>query len=129
MFEKASQMKLRFTTNRGDVTTEDLWDIPLTSRNNGFSLDDLAKSLNAAVKESGEESFVVKKTRVNSLLELRFEIVKHIINVKLEEAEQEKNAAANKLQKEKILAIITDKEDDGLRDMSLKDLKKAAKKL
>ena len=60
MFERASKLKLRFNTEKGMVTTEDLWDLPLLQRN-AVDLDSLAKNLNKAVKESGEESFVLKK--------------------------------------------------------------------
>lgn len=125
-FEKATKLKLRYETGRGRVTTEDLWDMPLTG---SFSLDELAQSLHKAVKSSEEKSFVVKKTKANEILQLQFDIVKYIIDVKLEEQKQAKNSAANKLQKEKILGIIADKEDDSLAEMSVKDLKKMAKNL
>lgn len=123
MFEKASRLKLRFITPRGSVTAEDLWDMPLTSRS-GMSLDDLAKSLNRALKESEEESFVVKKTEPGNIIELSFDIVKHIIKTKLEEAETRQNAAIKKAQKEKILEIIVEKEDDSLKGKSITALKK-----
>jgi chemotaxis signal transduction protein len=122
MFEKASRLKLRFGTSRGNITTEDVWDLPLTSPN-GACLDDLAKSLNKAVKDSGEESFVVKRNTVNTTLALKFDIVKHIIKVKLEELEARETAAATKAKKEKILNIIADKEDDSLKNTSVDKLK------
>ena len=50
MFEKATRLKLRFETVRGYVTTEDLWDIPLSAVN-GFCLDTIAKNLNKKLKE------------------------------------------------------------------------------
>jgi hypothetical protein len=123
MFEKASRKKLRFDTVKGLVTTEDLWDMPLT-RADSFSLDDLAKSLNRALKESEEESFVVKKSSENTILDLKFSIVKHVIKTRLAEIEERENAAATKAKKEKILAIIADKEDDSLKDKSISALKK-----
>ena len=48
-FEKASRLKLRFNTAKGDITVEDLWDLKLESRN-GFDLESVAQSLNRAVK-------------------------------------------------------------------------------
>lgn len=123
MFEKASRLKLRFNTERGLVTVEDLWDLPLTSRN-GVSLDILAKSLNKQVKESEEESFVVEKNEKNRVLDLKFEIVKHIIKVKLEEREVEKKKADNKAKKEVILNIMAKKQNEELENKSIDELSK-----
>lgn len=123
MFEQASKMKLRFVTNRGSVTTEDLWDLPLTN-SGGFSLDCVAKALNKAVNESEEESFVVKKSTANVLVKLKFDIVKHVIKVKLDEITVNKKAAETKAKKERILSILADKEDDALKNESPEELKK-----
>lgn len=123
MFEKASRLKLRFDIDRGNITVEDLWDLPLTSTRM-MSLDDLAKHLNKAVKESAEESFVVEKSATNAVLELKFEIVKHVIAIKLADVEASKNAVDNKAKKDKILAVISAKEDNELEGQSMDDLKK-----
>ena len=128
MFEKASRLKLRFTTSKGDVTVEDLWDMKLTSRN-GFDLDSVAKSLNTAVKESGEESFVLKRNTKNAILDLKFEIVKHIIKVKMDEAEVAEKSAENKSKKETILTIIANKQNEALEGKSVDELTKMAESL
>lgn len=91
MFEEASRTKLRFTpTNGGIITTEDLWDLPLLS-STGVCLDDLAKKLNQKLKDESEESFVVKKSKTKSRTELQFNIVKHIIQHKLDVIEKTEN--------------------------------------
>jgi len=123
MFEKASKQKLRFVTTVGTLTTEDLWDLPLTSHV-GISLDNIAKELNRAIKADDEDSFVTKKTNSNTRLNLQFDIVKHIIEVKLEEAEASKNRKAKAEKKQKILSLIDDKENDALAAMSKEDLMK-----
>jgi hypothetical protein len=122
-FEKASRLKLRFTTDKGGVSVEDLWDIPLTSQI-GLSLDNIAKSLNKQVKENQEESFVIKKSSANDRLELMFEIVKHVIKKKLEDIEKAENKAANSAKKQKILEILEEKEDSSLKKKSKTELKK-----
>lgn len=123
IFEKAVRLKLRFNTIKGDLAVEDLWDIPLVG---DFSLDELAKSLNRAIKENADESFVVqaKKNEKEVLDELRFTIAKHIISVKLADIEDAENATARKAYKEKLLTIIAGKKDAKLEGKSLKDLEK-----
>ena len=124
MFEKAGRMRLRFGSARGSITVEDLWALPLISRKGNFSLDDLAKRLSKEVKDSSEESFVMKRSRTNAALDLKFEIVKHIIKVRLDELEQKENAANLLFKKKKILEIIAGKEDEELAGKSVEDLKK-----
>lgn len=123
MFEDASRLKLRFETERGNVTVEDLWDLPLTSRNN-VCLDSVAKSVSRKIKNSEEESFVEKKTATNALLDLAFEIVKRIIEVRLIERDAKKLAVTTKARKEKLLSVIASKEDTALENLEIDDLKK-----
>jgi len=123
MFEKASQMKLRFETKKGDLTTEELWDLPLTSKN-GVSLDDIAKGINRSLRESSEESFVETPSKANSLLALKLDIVKHIIAKRLEATEEAKNAAAKKAEKEKLLTIKAAKQNKALEELSLEEIDK-----
>lgn len=120
-FEKATRNKVRFETNRGNITVEDLWDLPLTSKT-GFSLDDIAKSFNRKLKESDEESFVTKSSSANELLKLKFELVKYVISVKLEENATAKINLENKEKKNKILSIIAQKQDEKLMGSSLEEL-------
>lgn len=121
MFEQASRLKLRFDTPVGSVSTEDLWDLPLLRGK--ANLDDLAKSLNKLVKESGEESFVVKKSNKNETLELMFEIVKHVISVKLQEKEAAKIKEEAKEKKSLIMSILADKENEELKGKSIDELR------
>ena len=117
MFEKASRLKLRFKTSVGLITVEDLWDLSLQQ------LDSLAKSLNKQVKEDAEESFITVKSKANTVLELSFEIVKHVIKVKLEEAEAKKNAAEKKAKKAQLMELISQKQNEALSAKSIEELK------
>jgi len=121
IFEKAARKKLRFDTPKGLISAEDLWDLPLQSQN-GCDLDNLAKALNRAVKDSAEESFVEKPTPQNAELTLGFEIVKHVITVKMEENKKALNARARKLKREKIAEIISKKQDGALEEMDITQL-------
>ncbi len=122
MFESASKMKLRFETVNGNVTTEDLWDLPLTSAKNA-SLDTLAKDLNRAIKNSDEQSFVTQPSAVSTVQTLKFEIVKHVIAFKLAAAETKAKRAENKVEKEKILRVIAAKEAANLENEDLEALR------
>ena len=121
MFEKAARLALRFITPKGSLTVEDLWDLPLTSAS-GASLDNIAKGLNRQIKEATTESFVVKTSKADEELQLKFDIVKHIIEVRLAENEVAKNAAAKKVQKAKLLEVLSRKQDAALEQKTPEEI-------
>lgn len=130
LFKEASKKKFRFETPKGNLLTEDLWDLPLITKNlSGTSLDNLAKEINRQLKESTEESFVTETTAINSILEAKLDIIKCVIKEKLEDAKARMNRVARKEKKEKILSIIADKEDVSLMNNSIDDLKKMLSEL
>ena len=118
IFEAATRQKLRFASSRGELTTEQLWDLPLQSKS-GFDLDSVAKATNASLKTCTEESFV--KTTSNpqqTKYELMMEVIKHIIAAKVAENEVLRKAADRKAEREKLINILSDKEDAALRDLT-----------
>ena len=121
MFEQASRTKLRFMTVKGAITVEDLWDLPLTGK--GVCLDELEKAANRAVKADVEESYVAKKSTLNASDGLRLNILRHIIDYRLAQKERQAKQMENKAKKQKILAMIADKEDGALMDKSTDELK------
>src|ERR1019366_4994663 len=106
MFTKASRLKLRFASPAGLVSTEDLWDLPLTSGTGKANLDDIAKALFRQLKSDDNSSFVVKERKSDETLQLKFDVVKHIIDVRVAENEVLAVARINKEKKQQILAII-----------------------
>ena len=48
LFLQATREKFRFESSKGDLSVEQLWDLPLTSRT-GFDLDTVAKAVNKFV--------------------------------------------------------------------------------
>lgn len=117
IFEYATRNKIRFPF-KGMISVEDLWDLSLVN------LDSIYKTLNKQVKQSEEESLLNTKTNVDTELEVQIAIVKHIVSVKLAEHDAREKAAAKKVQKQKIMAIIASKEDEALKNSSVDDLKK-----
>ena len=124
MFEQASRLNLRFHSCKGLLTVEDLWVIPMTK--GPINIDYIAKDIYQELKNDEIESFVVENqdTIGKQMLRLQFEIVKYIIKTRLEEADVLKNAQAKKIKKQKIMAIIGDKQDESLKSASIEDLQK-----
>lgn len=125
IFERATRLKIRYQTQNGILMVEDLWDLPLDSKVKA-SLNSIAIQLNRQIKDSGEESFI-GKSKVDPVLQLKFDIVKYVIDTKLSEAEDKANALAKKQYNEKILKLIDEKEEEALKDKSPEELKQMLK--
>ena len=117
MFEKASRLKLKFDTSKGQISVEDLWDLPLTGN---VSLDNIAISLDRQLKaREGVVSFVKPvEAKVNEL-QLKFDVVKHIIDVKKADNAAIADARERAAKKARILEIIAKKQDASLENASI----------
>jgi hypothetical protein len=121
-FEFASRNKLRYTSTRGELTTEQLWDVPLRSKD-GFNLDNIARTANRALKDLAEESFVsTERTPAQDRAEITLEVVKTVIETKLREEEVSRKRASNRAERERLLAILAEKQAGKLSEMSEQDL-------
>lgn len=120
IFERASRNKLRFVTERGNLTTEDLWDLELTR--GAVNLNDMAKAINRELKGAEEEDFVTKASPRNVTLKLKLEILKFVIETKLEEAKASEERAVSADKKRRIAAVLAEKQDDELKSMSPEEL-------
>lgn len=115
IFELASRRKFRFKAQQGLVSTEDLWSLQLTV------LDELAKGLRKELRET-EESFIEKSTAKNVDLEIKFEIVKHIISTRLAEQNQRVAERDKAARKQQIMEIIEQKQNSELLSLSKEEL-------
>lgn len=123
-FEIATRSKLRFPSSKGDLSIEQLWGVPLRSRDD-FNLDTVAKGAKRALDAATEVSFVeTKKHAEADRLALALDLVKHVINVLLEEEATATKRAANKVEREKLLAILAEKQAGQLSDLSVNELQK-----
>lgn len=124
IFEQATRQKFRFKSIKGDLTVEQLWDMPLTSKN-GFDLDTVANEVNSDLKACSRESFVnTNHNPAVDRLAAKLEVVKHIIAVKLAEADERAKAADRKAEKERLLEILHQKKDQDLLGLSREELEK-----
>lgn len=115
MFEYATRTKMRFPY-KGYVSAEDLWDLSVRE------LDSVFKSLNSQLKKTKEESLLETKTKADQELDVKVEIVKHIVKVKLEEEDVRVKSKERREQKQKILEIISAKQDESLQNKSVEEL-------
>ena len=118
MFEQASRLKLRISTNKGLITVEDLWDLGIVT------LDKLAVKLYKELQESNRDSFIEQTVKKDEVLQLQFDVVKHILDVKVSESNEKKKQLAIKAQKDKLLELIQEKKESELKSLSVEDLEK-----
>lgn len=115
-FKLASQQKLRFQTNKGLLSTEQLWDLSLDD------LDLLTISLDEEYSKSGKKSFLVKSSLKDKTTKLRFDIALDVLNTKNEEQQAAAEAREIREHNKKIIALIAEKEEEGLKKKSKKEL-------
>ena len=113
MFEKATRDKVRFDY-RGSISVEDLWDL------SEAELNEIYVDLAGQKKDSETDSLI--NSREDKTLALKLDIVKHIFEVKHDEAKKAKDKAANRQKNQRILEIIKNKQDGELQDKSIEEL-------
>lgn len=118
MYKQASQLKLRFTTNKGLLSAEQLWDISQTDLSNAIKA--VKKIL--TTNDDDELSFLTNAKVVDRENQLRFDILKDVYLSKKKAAEELRDAADKKAFENKILNLIAEKRDDSLKNMSVAEL-------
>lgn len=123
LFEIAARKQFRYPSTRGELTTEQLFTLPLLSRSN-FDLNNVAVAVNNDLKALAEESFVSTKSHPGKAdLEAKLEIVKHIIAVRQEEAEKARLSAEKAAQREKLVQALANQEDKALQNLSVDEIR------
>jgi hypothetical protein len=125
LFIKASREKWRFQTTKGEVMVEDLWDYETDSdRPNVTTLDTIAVAIDQQLTNAPKKSFVKTRSSANIKLELQLELLKYIIQVKMEE-KAAKNLRKAQLEKLSLLREL-EAEDQikALKEMSPEERKK-----
>jgi hypothetical protein len=115
IFEYAVENKLRFPY-KGSVSVEDLY--ALTT----VELDSIYKTLRREVKKANEESLLETKSDDDVVLSVKIDIIKRIVSKKLAQIEARNKAARNKEEKNKLLAIIAQKQEADLHNKSIEEL-------
>ena len=106
MFEIATREKYRYPSSKGELTTEQLWELPLQSKS-GFDLDSVARGINGQLKAITEESFVENNSNpAKPALENKLAIVVRVIKTKQAENEAIRLAAARKAERDRLVEIL-----------------------
>lgn len=116
MFETAIRNKVRFPF-KGVISVEDMWDLNL------MSLDSVFKTLNSQLKQVKEESLLNVKTKQDEILDLQIEIVKYIVKVKQEEDLLRLQANEKREKKQKLMGILSEKQDSELHNKTVDEIK------
>lgn len=117
MYKEALQKKLRFKTNKGMITTEDLFDLSLQN------LNTLIIMLDKKISEAPKKSFIEELPAEENDDELRFSIVKDVINIKLKARKDNIDKAQADAQKKRILEILAKRNDEELEKKSTEELR------
>lgn len=120
MYKQASKLGLRIQTNRGLLTVEQLWQL------NPSDLSNSIKAIKKVLEKNDDDelSFLEDTKVVDVENQLRFDILKDVYLTKKTEAEDIRNKAETKAHNQKILALIAEKQEGKLRDMSIEELQK-----
>lgn len=123
MYKEASRLKLRIPTRVGMLSVEQLW---------GLSQTDLSSSIKAVKKvlkknDDDELSFLEDAKSVDTENQLRFDILKDVYLTKKKDAADRRNEIEAKAHNQKIMALISEKKDESLKNMSVEDLEKLLK--
>jgi len=135
LFERAARRRLRFPTQGGIFSVEDLFQLDLvSSRTNKPSLDRLAIEVHRELKtyeevhrelKTYEEISFVETTKPNERkteLQLQFDILKYIIEAKKAEALAAENREKKRQLKNQLIEALASKQDDAIKSMSAEEI-------
>lgn len=118
VYKKAGQNKLRFDSSKGELTVEDLWTASLAY------LDRIAVAVDKQIQEEGVKSFIGRTSKSSTENKLRLDILKDVIETKVNENEAKKTKDEKKAQAEFLQGLLVEKEMDALKNMPVEEIKK-----
>lgn len=131
IYKKALLNRVRFSTNVGLLTLEEVMDLPLTSKS-GLSVDSLAVDLVNKLKNENKEIVSLvnedKEDIERYVDELKLEVLKDIIEYKKALIEEKRKAQAENSEKRRIMEALARKKEDKYNDMSIEELEELSKK-
>lgn len=125
IYKYAAQNGLRFPSRRGDLTVEQLFQLPLKAQT-GFDLNSVAVGISTQLKALGEENFVedTSSDPRKTTLSVSLDIVKDVIKTKQEENKAARLKLERAAERKKILDAMAAKKDQALSAASMEELEK-----
>jgi gamma-glutamylcysteine synthetase len=118
VFAEATRRKLRFNEYKGVLSVEDVWDLSLKE------LDVIYKKVSVCIKEDEQQDSLFEETKeIDKDLTLKYEVVKQIFKVKLEEKKLRESEKYRSEKKKRLLEILAQKQDAALFDKSVEELR------
>jgi hypothetical protein len=120
IYKKASQLGLRFSTSKGVLSVESLWDKKLSLT----FIEDLVRGAKKKLKGDNDDelSFLDSSKKVDEGDQLAFDILKDVYLTRKAENEALRTEKERKENNEKIMALIQEKKEGALRDKSVEEL-------
>ncbi len=130
LYKYAAQNGLRFPSRKGDLTAEQLFQLPLKSAT-GVDLDTVARTINTSLKGVSEESFVedTSSDPKKTALAVALDIVKDVIRTKQEANKAAAERTAKNAQLQKVLDVLAQRKDQKLTQASDAELEAMLKEL
>jgi len=116
IYKQAIMQDVRVQTSKGLLTPQQLCTLDIKE------LDSLAVQLQEEYEQSGKKSFLVKRSVKDRLAKLKFDLVLDILQTKSEQLEEAKQKAEDKAHNEKIIQLISEKNDESLKGKTVKQL-------
>ena len=119
-YRKLVRENIYFQTEQGSLSPQDLWKL------NVSKLRNIGRNLYAEIKDYQDEDrlffdleledkqLIQKKTKEQALLTLKFEVVKDIIQTKIEEQQARLNKAQKEEEIERLTALLHEKQNEEL---------------
>lgn len=122
IFALATRAGFTYPSSRGPLTTDQLWDLHLSSKNM-FDLDHTARLINNELKGMTEESFVnTKPNPAAKELVIKLEVVKFIIATKQAEAKKAADARARAEERATLVELKEVKKLETLKGLTQEEI-------
>lgn len=119
IFKQATKQGIRFNTSKGLLSVEQLWGLSMTR------LATIVRGLKKELEKNNDDdlSFLDEASApVDKELQLRFDVAKAIyLDIKTER-DAVRDEAAKKARNQKIMALIAEKEEEGLKNLTKEEL-------
>ena len=118
LFFNAVRNKYRYPSKRGNLTTEQLFDLSFES------LDEIYSELTALLDQMPKKSLLAQRSNADEELREKVDVVEAVFAYKTELRNKAKNMEAKRQQKQKLIDLLEKKKEKALENLSEEELLK-----